>query len=437
MPMLWHIQIEPAPGQADRAGRAARRRGRELGPRRALDDPGQPRFPDRRRHCPRTELDRAAATSSSTPSSRPRTIRPARGSGRDGPERGRARPAQAGRHRPRGRERAGAPARPRLSPSRTSARSAPTGSTGPPRRLPRLIQRVLANDAVEQAVVGPLAVRPPRPGAALRFRRIEVPIRGARRRRARCDLSRSGQLSLSLAEMRAIQRPLRGARPRPDRLRARDPRPDLERALLAQDPARAGSSSRAGSIDNLLKQTIFGATQRAGLRLAGERLQRQRRRRPVRRRARRLLQGRDAQPPLGHRPLRRRRTPGLGGVIRDALGTGLGAKPICNTDVFCVAPPDLAPEHAAGRRPSSQARAQGGRRRRARLRQPHGHPHGQRRPGRRSRLPGQPAGLLRDGGRPAARAWRRSASSRATGSSRSAAGPAATASTGRPSARPS
>jgi phosphoribosylformylglycinamidine synthase len=31
---------------------------------------------------------------------------------------------------------------------------------------------------------------------------------------------------------------------------------------------------------------------------------------------------------------------GLGGVIRDPMGTGLGAKPICNTDVFCVAPPD-------------------------------------------------------------------------------------------------
>ena len=29
------------------------------------------------------------------------------------------------------------------------------------------------------------------------------------------------------------------------------------------------------------------------------------------------------------------------GVIRDTLGTGLGAKPICNTDVFCFAPPDL------------------------------------------------------------------------------------------------
>jgi phosphoribosylformylglycinamidine synthase len=31
---------------------------------------------------------------------------------------------------------------------------------------------------------------------------------------------------------------------------------------------------------------------------------------------------------------------GLGGVIRDPLGTGLGAKPICNTDVFCFAPSD-------------------------------------------------------------------------------------------------
>jgi len=31
---------------------------------------------------------------------------------------------------------------------------------------------------------------------------------------------------------------------------------------------------------------------------------------------------------------------GIGGVIRDALGTGLGAKPILNTDVFCFAPPD-------------------------------------------------------------------------------------------------
>ena len=35
---------------------------------------------------------------------------------------------------------------------------------------------------------------------------------------------------------------------------------------------------------------------------------------------------------------------GIGGVIRDPLGTGLGAKPIANTDVFCFAPPDFPHE---------------------------------------------------------------------------------------------
>ena len=32
---------------------------------------------------------------------------------------------------------------------------------------------------------------------------------------------------------------------------------------------------------------------------------------------------------------------GIGGVIRDPLGTGLGGKPFLNTDVFCFGPPDL------------------------------------------------------------------------------------------------
>jgi len=35
---------------------------------------------------------------------------------------------------------------------------------------------------------------------------------------------------------------------------------------------------------------------------------------------------------------------GIGGVVRDPLGTGLGSKPICNTDVFCFAPPDYPHE---------------------------------------------------------------------------------------------
>ena len=35
---------------------------------------------------------------------------------------------------------------------------------------------------------------------------------------------------------------------------------------------------------------------------------------------------------------------GIGGVIRDVLGTGLGARPVANTDVFCVAHPDFGKE---------------------------------------------------------------------------------------------
>ena len=86
---------------------------------------------------------------------------------------------------------------------------------------------------------------------------------------------------------------------------------------------------------------------------------------------------------------------GIGGVIRDPLGTGLGAKPICNTDVFCFAPPDTPPMPLPARRAASAPRDEGRRRRRARLRQPHGHPHRQRRGLFRPALPRQSARLLR------------------------------------------
>jgi phosphoribosylformylglycinamidine synthase subunit PurSL len=53
---------------------------------------------------------------------------------------------------------------------------------------------------------------------------------------------------------------------------------------------------------------------------------------------------------------------GVGGVIRDTLGTGLGAKPVCNTDVFCFAPPDTpADQLAAGRAASAADDARRGR----------------------------------------------------------------------------
>src|SRR5205807_3259400 len=42
---------------------------------------------------------------------------------------------------------------------------------------------------------------------------------------------------------------------------------------------------------------------------------------------------------------------GAGGVIRDVLGTGLAAKPIANTDVFCVAYPDYGKNGATSALP--------------------------------------------------------------------------------------
>ncbi len=35
---------------------------------------------------------------------------------------------------------------------------------------------------------------------------------------------------------------------------------------------------------------------------------------------------------------------GIGGVVRDPMGTGMGAKPVANTDVFCFGPVDMAAE---------------------------------------------------------------------------------------------
>ncbi len=208
---------------------------------------------------------------------------------------------------------------------------------GPEDGLPRLIGRVLANDAVEQAVVGPLAIDRLGQGTSYRFRRVEVPILG----RSDADLmaiSRSGQLHFSIAEFRAVEAHFAGL--------GREPT-DCELETLAQTwsehcshkTLRGRIEFEGEVIDNLLKQTIFGATQamhcdwlvsvfadNAGVV--------------------RFDDGHDVcfkvethNHPSAIDPYGGANT-GLGGVIRDPLGTGLGAKPICNTDVFCVAPPD-------------------------------------------------------------------------------------------------
>lgn len=212
---------------------------------------------------------------------------------------------------------------------------------GPIESLPRLIQRVLANDAVEQAVVGALPFDRLGQGQAYHFKRIVMPIADLDDE-ALLRLSKAGQLYFSLPEFKAVQAHFREL--------GRNPT-DCELETIAQTwsehcshkTLRGKIDFEGEVIDNLLKQTIFKATRDLNLDWlvsvfadnAG---------------VVRFDEENDVcfkvethNHPSAIDPYGGANT-GLGGVIRDPMGTGLGAKPICNTDVFCVAPPDFPVE---------------------------------------------------------------------------------------------
>jgi len=205
-----------------------------------------------------------------------------------------------------------------------------------------LFRKVLANAAIEQAVSGPLHLDHLTFGAAEPFRLIKVRLLGLDEA-GLMKLSKDGQLSLSLPEMQSIQAHFQS--------QGGDPT-DVELETIAQTwSEHCSHKTLKGQIDfqgrryhNLLKETIFAATQQIRQKLgaddwcvsvfednAG------------------VVQFNDQfhvcfkvethNHPSAIEPYGGANT-GLGGVIRDPLGTGLGAKPICNTDVFCFAPPD-------------------------------------------------------------------------------------------------
>jgi len=209
-----------------------------------------------------------------------------------------------------------------------------------------VLHKVLANDAIERLVGGPLSPEHLSLGAPYVFRLITVPLRALDDAGLE-NLSRSGQLALNLAEMRTIQTHFCDL--------GRDPT-DVELETIAQTwSEHCSHKTLKGPIDfdgrrinNLLKETIFGATQEIRRRLgaddwcvsvfednAG---------------VVKFTEGYHVcfkvethNHPSAIEPYGGANT-GLGGVLRDALGTGLGAWPICNTDVFCFAPPDTPPE---------------------------------------------------------------------------------------------
>jgi phosphoribosylformylglycinamidine synthase subunit PurSL len=215
-------------------------------------------------------------------------------------------------------------------------------------KLRLLCQKVLANDAIEQVVVGPLKLERLEFGSAYKFALVTTTIReldddGLMR------LSREGQLYLKIAEMRTIQAHFREL--------GREPT-DVELETIAQTwSEHCSHKTLAGRIayrdergerrfDNMLKETIFAATQEIRRR-AGEAdwcvsvfkdnagVIRFDERHNV------TFKVETHNHPSAIEPYGGANT-GVGGVIRDTLGTGLGAKPICNTDVFCFAPPDTA-----------------------------------------------------------------------------------------------
>jgi phosphoribosylformylglycinamidine synthase len=205
-------------------------------------------------------------------------------------------------------------------------------------RLAAAAGRGLANEVIEDVLVDDENLRFGPPPPSPRHLLVHVPIRAADDARL-ADISRAGQLSLSPAEMRAIQAHYRAQEREPTA---------CELETIAQTWSEhckhktfAGIVDFDGEIiDNLLKRTIKAATleldrpwcisvfhDNAGIV--------------------EFDQGFDVaikvethNHPSALDPYGGAGT-GVGGVVRDILGVGLGARPIANTDAFFVGPLDL------------------------------------------------------------------------------------------------
>ena len=209
-----------------------------------------------------------------------------------------------------------------------------------------MFRKVLCNEAIERVIGANISEASLGLGSQYAFQRIVVPIRDLDDV-GLVKISKDGQLSLSLDEMKTIRGHFRDLQREPT---------DIELESIAQTWSEHCSHKTLKGIidcdgkryDNLLKETIFGATQEIRKRLgqddwcvsvfednAG------------------VVKFDDKHHvcfkvethnhPSAIEPYGGANT-GIGGVIRDPLGTGMGAKPICNTDVFCFAPPDTPPE---------------------------------------------------------------------------------------------
>ena len=216
-------------------------------------------------------------------------------------------------------------------------------------QIDRLCQKVLANPSIEQFFVGPLPLKELQIASQYQLNVVRVPLSTLSDSELE-KLSKSGQLYLSLTEMQTVQAHFQTL--------GREPT-DIELETVAQTWSEHCSHKTLGGrieyqdengtrqFKSMLKETIFAATQQIRAEL-----------------------GKDDwcvsvfkdnagvvtfdddyhvvfkvethNHPSAIEPYGGANT-GLGGVIRDPLGTGLGAKPVCSTDVFCFASPDADP----------------------------------------------------------------------------------------------
>jgi len=210
----------------------------------------------------------------------------------------------------------------------------------------RLAWKLLASEAIHDVVVGPLPHRTLAGGRPWTFARQAVPLEGLDD--AALDaLSRDRCLALTAVELRAVRDHYTSL--------GREPL-EIELETIAQtwsehcchktlgSPVDHVGPAGAVRYDNLLKETVFAATKQVRERLGAEDWC--------------VSVFRDNSGvvrfdgdhdicvkvethnhPSAIEPYGGAAT-GLGGVIRDVLGTGLGAKPIASLDVFCVGRPD-------------------------------------------------------------------------------------------------
>lgn len=216
-----------------------------------------------------------------------------------------------------------------------------------------ICRRALSNDSIEQVVIGPLEMEQLDVGTDYEFELVHIPIRQLSDDQLE-TLSREGQLYLTLIEMQTIR----------DHFVSLDRDPtDIELESVAQTwSEHCSHKTLAGRIhyrgvgadgtpggderqyENMLKETIFDATQtirknlgdddwcvsvfkdNAGVVTFDDDFHV-------------CFKVETHNHPSALEPYGGANT-GIGGVIRDPMGTGMGAKPVCNTDVFCFAPPD-------------------------------------------------------------------------------------------------